>query len=209
MLKDAIEAERAERDQHADCARIDAAIRLSEQNIAALEDRQLAPDEIRRHWSAIRDRTILTIRDVVHNIVKRANEAKATEKWMIQKSMPEESDDRAINELSLTLKKTPTRELLDHLRYLMQTGDRARIQSLRAVFAARQDRQAYDATFGRMLAQFALAEYGDLGERLTRISGLAEKVDARIANLFCAYVNQPLTRADNTITPPQVPAASE
>ena len=55
MLKGAVEAERAERDQDADCARIDAAIALVEQDIAALEDRQLAPDEIRKQWFAIRD----------------------------------------------------------------------------------------------------------------------------------------------------------
>ena len=187
MLKDAIEAERAERDQDADCARIDAAIRLSEQNIAALEDRQLDPDEIRKQWSAIRDRTILTIRDVVHNITKRANEAKATEKWIIQKLIPEESDDRVVREVSIALKELPTRELVEHLRHLIQIGDRARIQSVRAVFAVREDHQAYEVTFGKMVAQFALAEHGDLGERLTRISRLAEKVDARIANLFCAY----------------------
>jgi hypothetical protein len=43
------------------------------------------------------------------------------------------------------------------------------------------------SSFGKMLAHFALAEYGDLGDRLTRICRLAEKVDARLANLFCAY----------------------
>jgi hypothetical protein len=85
MLKDAIEADRAERDQDADCARIDAAIGLSEQDIAALEDRQLDPDEMRKQWSTIRDRAILAIRDVVHNVVKRAKEAKATEDGMVQK----------------------------------------------------------------------------------------------------------------------------
>ena len=50
MLKRAVEAERAERDQDADCARIDAAIALAEKDIAALEDRQLAPEEIRKQW---------------------------------------------------------------------------------------------------------------------------------------------------------------
>ena len=59
MLKDAIEAERAERDQDADCARIDAAMALGERDIAALEDRQLDPNEMRKQWFAIRDRTIL------------------------------------------------------------------------------------------------------------------------------------------------------
>ena len=62
-----------------------------------------------------------------------------------------------------------------------------RIQSVCTVFAARDDRQAYEVSFGKMLAQFAWAENGDLGERIIRISRLAEKIDARLANLFCAY----------------------
>jgi hypothetical protein len=78
MLKNAIEAERAERDQEADCARIDAAIVVSEQDITALEDQQLDQLEMQKRWSAIRDRTILAIRDVVHNVARRADEAKAT-----------------------------------------------------------------------------------------------------------------------------------
>ena len=125
MLKDAVEAERAERDQDADCARIDAAIALVEQDIAALEDRQLG-DEMRKQWFAIRDRTILAIRDVRNNIVKRANEAKATEQWMIEKLMREGSDERVLREFSITLKEVPTKELVDYLRYLVQIGDRAR-----------------------------------------------------------------------------------
>jgi len=201
MLKEAIEAERAERDQEADCAGIDAAIRLSEQDIAALEDRQLDPDEMRKEWSAIRDRTILAIRDMVHNVVTRAKEAKAIEDGMVQKLTCEESDGRVMCEFSVALKEVPTGDLVDYLRYLVQMGDRARIQSVRIVFAERKDRQAYDLTFGKMLAQFALAEYGDLGERLTRICRLAEKVDARLANLFCAYS---ITNRSRALTSPQL-----
>jgi hypothetical protein len=201
MLIDALEAECAERDQDADCARIDATISLSEQEIAALEDQQLDSDELRKRWSAIRDRTILAIRDVVNNVVKRAAEARATEAWMIQTLEREEGDKRVMDEFSVTLKEVPTRKLVDYLGYLIQFGDRARIQSVRMVFAARQDRKAYDVTFGKVLAQFALAEYGDLGKRLTRICRLAEKVDARIANLFYAYS---ITNRSRSLVPPQL-----
>src|SRR5271165_6803739 len=76
MLRDAIEAERAEREQDADCARIDAAIELAKKDIRALKSRQLDPEEMREKWSAIRDQTIFVIRDVRRNIVKRASEAK-------------------------------------------------------------------------------------------------------------------------------------
>ena len=65
----------AERDQDADCARIDAATALAEREIAALEGQHLEPHEMRREWSAIRDRTILAIRDVRRNIAKRARDA--------------------------------------------------------------------------------------------------------------------------------------
>jgi hypothetical protein len=187
MLKGAVEAEQAERDHDADCVRIDAAIALAEKDIAALEDRQLAPDEIRKEWSAIRDRTILAIRDVRNNIVKRANETKATQRWMIEKFVRDESDERILREFSITLKEVPTKELVHYLRYLSKIGDRARIQTICAVFAARDDRSAYNVSFDKMLAQFAEAEYGDIWERLTRICRLAEKVDARLANLFSAY----------------------
>ena len=187
MLKRAVDAEQAERDQDADCARIDAAIALAEKDIAALEDRQLAPDEIRKRWFAIRDRTILAIRDVRNNIVKRANETKATQRWMIEKFVTDESDERILREFSITLREVPTKELVDYLRYLIQIADRARIQTICAVFAARDDRSACKLSFDKMLAQFAGAEYGDICERLIRICRLAEKVDARLANLFCAY----------------------
>jgi hypothetical protein len=187
MLKDVIEAERAERDHVADCARIHAAIGLAEQDIAALEGRQLDPDEMRKKWCVIRDRTILAIRDVRHNIIKRANEAKETERWMIEKLLRERSDSRVLREFSATLQDIPTKGLLDYLRYLIQVGDLARVQSVRVVFAARDDHHRYNATFDKALGQLALAECGDLGERLARICRSAEKADARIADLFHAH----------------------
>ena len=199
MLKDAVEAERAERDQDADCACIDAAMVLSERDISALEEQQLDPDEMCKQWSAIRDRTILAIRDLVHNVVERASEAKATEEWMIRELSRGEKDARVMREFSAALKEVPTRGLVDYLRYLIKVGDRERIESVRMVFAERADRQAYDITFGKMLAQFALAEYGELGERLGRICRLAEKVDAKVANLFCAYS---ITNRSRALMPP-------
>ncbi len=56
MVKNFIEAER---DQDADCARIEAAVRLAERDIAFLDERPLDPEEKREKWCTIRDRTIL------------------------------------------------------------------------------------------------------------------------------------------------------
>jgi len=186
MLRDAIEAERAECDQNADCARINAAIELAKKDFAALENRELDPEDRQKQWAAIRDQTIFVIRDVRHNIVRRANEAKETTRWLIDRFWRDDDDVRVIREFSAQLQEVPTRALLDYLRYLIQFEDLARIQSVRAVFAARVDHQRYRASFEEMVAQFALTKCGDLGERLIRICRAAEKTDAIVADLCWA-----------------------
>jgi hypothetical protein len=186
MFKSATEVERAERDQHADCARIDAALDSAKKNIAAVESLQLDPNEIRKQWSAIRDRTILGIRNVRHNVVRRAAAAKETEIWMVVKFLREVRDGRVLREFTADLKEVPTKNLLDHLRYLIQIGDVARIQSLGAVFATRNDRRPYSATFGKMLTEFTLAQSGSMGERIPKIYLLAETADARLVDVFYA-----------------------
>ena len=187
MVKDVIEAERAERDQDADCARIDAAINLAEQDIAALESRQLDSEEARQGWFAIRDRTILAIRDVRRDVIKRANEAKETETWMIEKFFRENANGNPLHEFSVTLQDIPTKELLDYLCYLIRVNDPARVQCIRIVFKARLDHHRYNVTFNKILAGFAFAEFGDMGERLARICRSADKADARVADLFAVY----------------------
>jgi len=72
MFKDATELDRTERDQNADSVRTHAAIDAAENAIAALAARQLDPDETRKEWSAIRDRTILAIRNVRQSGANRA-----------------------------------------------------------------------------------------------------------------------------------------
>jgi hypothetical protein len=187
MFKDAPEAERAERDQDADCARIDAAIDAAEKAIAALEGRQLSPDERAKEWSAIRDRTILAIRNVRHNVINRANEAKQTERWMVEKWLREVNTGTILREFTADLQKAPTSGLVDYLHYLVQFGDLARIQSVSAVFAAREDNQRYKSTFEKMLGQFTLSQCGSLRERIAKIYHIAEKMDVKIADLFSAH----------------------
>jgi len=186
MLRNAVEAERAERDQDADCARIEAAVDMAKQAITALEHQQLDTEEIHEKWSAIRDQTIFVIREVRRNIIRRAKEAEETERSIIQKFWQEQSDGGVIHAFSAELQKVPTQRLLDYLRYLIQVDDLARIQSLRMVFKARVDHRRHEPTFDGMLAQFARAKCGDLGERLVRICRLAQRTDAIIANLLSA-----------------------
>ena len=186
MLIGVIEAEQAERDQRADYARIDDAIRLAEQNIGALESRQLEPHETRKKWLAIRDRTILAIREARGNMIKRANEAKETRSRMIETFF---CDVPSPHEFSSTLQDVPTKGLLDYLNYVIRIGDVGRVQCIRVVFKARGDHHRYDLTFEKMLAQFALAEFGGLEERLTRICRLADEIDAALAGIFAAHIS--------------------
>ena len=106
MLRDAIEAERAECDQDADCARINAAIELAEKNIAALQKRGLDPEDREKQWAAIRDQTMFVVRDVRHNIVRRANQAKETTRWMIDRLWGDHDDVRIIREFQRNCKRS-------------------------------------------------------------------------------------------------------
>ena len=205
MFKDPTDVERAERDQEADSARINAAAEAVEKAIIALMTRQLDPTEIRNEWSAIRDRTILAIRHVRHNIIKRATTAKETERWMVEKWLGEVNDAKILHQFTADLQKVPTRDLVDYLRYLIQVGDLARIQSVNAVFAARADNRRYKAGFDKMLGQFTLSQCGTIGARIAKICDLAESVDLKITHLFsahymskrpCLAVSEPLPRLE-------------
>jgi hypothetical protein len=205
MFKNIIELER---DQVADCARIDAAIRLAERDFATLDSRHFDPEEVRRKWTIIRDRTILAIRDVRRNIAQRASEA--SQALLIEKLYHEAADcvdDGAVREFSAMLQDIPTKRLLDHLRYLVHVGDLARIQSVRAAFGGRDDRHRFAAAFDKILGQLALAGPGNDLARLARICRLAEELDARIAQLLCAQSirERSCARAPQRLAPGLVP----
>jgi hypothetical protein len=187
MLKDGVKVERAARDQDADWARIDAAIDLAGQGIAALQTRPLHPDEARKEWFAIRDRTMFAVRDVRRNMIRRATEAKDAQMWVVEKFFREKANRNPLHEFAATLQDTPTKGLLDYLCYLVRVGDRDRVQCIRAVFKARIDSYRNNVTFERMLVGFAFADFAELGERFARICHLAEKADARVADLFADH----------------------
>ena len=71
MLKDVVQVER---DQEADCGRIDAAVSLAETALAALA----SSDDSHKRRCELRDRTILSVADVRRNIIRRARQAEET-----------------------------------------------------------------------------------------------------------------------------------
>ena len=75
MLKDAVQAER---EQEADCARIDAAVGLAETTIAVLA----SSDEACKRRCEFLDRTILSVANVRRNIIRRAKQAEEMRREM-------------------------------------------------------------------------------------------------------------------------------
>ena len=186
MFRDAAEVERAERDQEADSARIAAAVDTAHKAIAALAARPLGPGAACKEWAGIRDRTILGIRDVRHNVIKRAKLARETERRMVEKWLREINDGRILREFAAELQQVPTAGLLDYLRYLIGfAASPASRASTRCLQRARTNTatkppstQCWDNSRCRN-ADFS-------GARIARIHELAEIVDAKIFDLFSA-----------------------
>jgi hypothetical protein len=73
-----------ERHQLADYARVDYAITKGEDEVAALEELCLEPNELRREASVVRDRTVLAVREVRNNMAKRAITAKNMQRSLVE-----------------------------------------------------------------------------------------------------------------------------
>ena len=173
----------AERDQEADCARIDAAVHLAKTHRAALA----GPDATHKDWSVNRDRIILTIRDVRHNVMRRADLAKETRKRMIETFFRKKGI-VAPSDYSAMIQHIPTNGLLNYLRYLIRIGELERVQGVRAAFENRLDRHPYVSAFEEIVAECALTDSGgDLGKGLARICRLAADADAKIADLWFGH----------------------
>jgi hypothetical protein len=201
-----------ERDQKADEDRIDAAITRAETEIAALEQRSLAPEEFDRAITAVRDRAVLIIRDVRKNMRKRTVAAKNTQETLsddfLRRGSRFAKDDLEDANLRTRffklLERTPTFALIDHLQDAVEADNIACAESIRFEFQCRDDRHEYMASFERIVAKLALHDPIAMRKRLTNICNAAEKIDERIADLLqrvrsARNLNSALARADMPI----------
>ena len=186
MLKDAVQAER---EQEADCARIDAAVRLAETALAALA----SPDEAHKRRYELRDRTILSIADVRRNIVRRAKQAKETRRGMIHAFFHDRVPSQSTIEYAAMLHDVPTSALVHHLRYLIRSGELDRVEGVYRAFENRADRHFYIEAFDEIAAQCALADSGDKLMSLARICRLAGETDTKLTDLWFRHIS-PKTR---------------
>jgi hypothetical protein len=115
---------KAERDQKADQARIDAAIAKAEQQIAVLVRRPITREQLHKAIIAVRDRTVLAICNVRRNMQTRTVEAKNIEEslsdeFLRQKSTfaeDEVEDVRLRMRFFKLMECTPTFTLIVYLR---------------------------------------------------------------------------------------------
>jgi len=187
----------AEREQKADKARIDDAITRVESAIAALEQRHLDPEEYQRAIITIRDRAILTIRDVRKNMVTRTIAARNMQNTVNNEFLRQRSrfaaDDLADANLRTRffeiLENTPTFTLIHHLLKAVELGNTAYAESIRFEFQCRDDRHKYLASFEMILSKMALYDPVELRKRLTNICTAAENVDTRVTDLLRRTTN--------------------
>src|SRR5437016_7135350 len=187
MLPKVLEIERR---QLADYARVDYAITKGEDEIAALEELRLGPDELRRRTSAVRDRTVLAVREVRNNMAKRAITAKNMQRSLVE-SLRQRSRFAVADTIDASLRARcfasleciPTLALICHFIDAIKAGDFARAESVRFEFLTREDRHEYVVTARAIFARFAPCEPADILKRITRICRAAETADARVIDL--------------------------
>jgi hypothetical protein len=181
-----------ERDQKADEARIDDAITKAESEIAALNQRHLAPEEMQRARITIRDRTVLIVRDVRKNMQHRDIVAKNMQETLSDDFLRQHSrfakDDIEDTNLRTRffeiLESTPTYTLIYYLQDAIKVGNIACAESIQFEFKCREDRHEYAATFEATVANLSLCDPVEMRKRLANIRNAAEKVDVRITNLL-------------------------
>jgi len=188
MLPKVLEIERR---QLADYARVDYAITKGEDEIAALEELWLGPNELRRETSVVRDRTVLAVREVRNNMVKRAITAKNMQGSLVE-SLRQRSRFAVVDSVDASLRARcfasleciPTLTLICHFIDAIKAGDFARAESIHFEFLTRKDRHEYVVTSRAIFAQFAPSEPADILKRIAKICRAAEMADARVVDLF-------------------------
>jgi hypothetical protein len=180
-----------ERRQLADYARVDYAITKGEDEIAALEELWLGPNELRRETSVVRDRTVLAVPEVRNNMAKRAITAKNMQASLVE-SLRQRSRFAVVDSVDASLRArcfaslecVPTLTLICHFIDAIKAGDLARAESVRFEFQTREDRHEYAVTSRAIFAQFTPSEPADILKRIAKICRAAEMADARVVDLF-------------------------
>jgi hypothetical protein len=180
-----------QRDQSADEARIDDAIMRAEKEIARLEQRRLAPDQLVKETIAIRDRAILIIRDVRKNMQRRALVAKRMQDSLsddLRRSSRfaiSDSEDTNLRKHFIgLLDHTATSALTHHLLHALEAGNTACAELIRFEFQCRDDRHEFMSHFEAVVAKFSPNDPVEMRKRLANVGKAIENIDGRVTNLL-------------------------
>jgi len=180
-----------EREQKADEVRIDDAIKTAENNIAALTRKHLSREEMRKASLAIRDRTVLIIRDVRKNMQTRQSMARNMQDSLIdgfRKRSCFAKDD--VEDVALRcrffelLQDAPTHTLIYHLQEAIKVSNLACVENIQFEFKCRNDRHEYAPAFEALAASLSHSDPVKVWKRLANVRKAAEKVDTRITALL-------------------------
>jgi hypothetical protein len=182
MLPKVLEIERR---QLADYARVDYAITKGEDEVAALKELCLGPNELRREASVVRDRTVLAVREVRNNMAKNMQGSLVESLRQRSRFAVVDAVDASLRARCVaSLECVPTLTLICHFVDAIKAGDFARAESVRFEFLTREDRHEYVVTSRAIFARFAPCEPADILKRIAKICRAAEMADARVIDLF-------------------------
>ena len=187
LLQRILQAERA---QVADESRINFAITAAEKDITWLRQRPLDPEQLQSAIAAIRDRTVLAVRDVRKNMQQRSLLAERMQECLSDDfkrtrfSRDCLEDEKVRRKFLQTLERTATSDLIEHFCDAMEAGNFACAELIRSDFRCRDDRHALKTRFELTLERLSRGDPVAMRKRLANICKAAERVDARVAGLL-------------------------
>jgi hypothetical protein len=178
-----------ERDQKADAARIEDAIRQAESDMAALARRHIAPEELKRHLIMRRDRAVLTVRHVRKNMIERTVAAEGMQRRLrgSRRSRFHENDevDASLRTRFFELvRRIPTSSLVEHFGEAIEARNIACADILEFEFLCRDDKHEYLRNFEEIVRISSPPHEIELRKRLANIRIAVEEVDAKITDLL-------------------------
>jgi hypothetical protein len=183
-----------EREQIADEDRIDTAIRRATHDIAWLQQRQLGLEELQDAITAIRDKTVLVVRDVRKNMQRRSIDAERMQKCFgddflhlrARFSRNDYEDKKLRRSFLHLLERTPTSSLVEHFRDAVEVGNFACAELIRFEFHCRDDQDEFKTDFESIVQKFSRDDPVEMRKRLANVCKAIERVDARVMGLLQA-----------------------
>jgi hypothetical protein len=181
-----------ERDQAADEARIDDTIKRAENDITRLQQRQLDSQQLQAEIITIRDRAVLTVRDVRKNMQRRSFDAERMQECLNDDFLRRRSrfsrdafeDATLRKKFFQLLERAPTSSLIGHLGDAVEAGEFACAELIRFEFWCRNDQDEFRTDFESIVEKLSRNDPVEMRKRLANICKATGRVDARFTELL-------------------------